>query len=243
MSIWEIGEIISPLIIAPLSELYGRLWIYLGANVLFVVFAAGDALSTNINMVVAFRALTGLAVASQSLNPAIVGDMFMQEERGRPMAVMEVAPFIGVITGPIIGGYISADIGWRWTFWVVSIATGTCTLGFIAFLRETYEATILKRKSKNLRKTTGNQALKSKYDVDTSSFDLIKQALLRPAKLLLHSLVLLIISLYVAVLYGMFYLIMTTITEVFEAQYNFSTQSAGLSFIAVGMSSSIPSSI
>lgn len=66
----------------------------------------GDALSTGIGMVVAFRALTGLTVASQSLNPAIVGDMFVQEERGRPMAMMEVAPFIGVIAGPILGGYI-----------------------------------------------------------------------------------------------------------------------------------------
>lgn len=117
---------------------------------------------------------------------------------------------------------------------MVTIVTGASTLAFASFLRETYAPTILEQKAKRLRKTTGNPALKSKYDMEISSTALFKEAILRPAKLVFSSQVLIIISLYVAVVYGILYLIMTTITEVYETQYQFSTGAAGLSFIAVG---------
>jgi hypothetical protein len=74
------------------------------------MFTVADDVVTNISMAIAFGALTGLAVACQSLNLAIVGDIFVLEQQQRPMNIMELAPFLGVIETPNIGGYISAAV-------------------------------------------------------------------------------------------------------------------------------------
>lgn len=91
VSIWELGEVVGPLLIGPLSEIYGRLPVYHVANILFIACSAIAAESRNINMLVAFRFMLGMAVASTTLNPCIVGDMFEPMKRGRAIAVMGVS--------------------------------------------------------------------------------------------------------------------------------------------------------
>lgn len=46
-------------------------------------------------MLIAFRFFNGIAVASVVLNPSIVGDMFIVEERGNAMSILTVAPLLG----------------------------------------------------------------------------------------------------------------------------------------------------
>ncbi|PQE06223.1 benomyl methotrexate resistance protein [Rutstroemia sp. NJR-2017a BBW] len=234
VSIWELGEILGPLIIAPLAELYGKLIIYHIANILFIIFSIGGATSTNINMLIAFRCLSGLMVASTTLNDGTVGDMFAPEERGGAISLMGLCPLLGIIIGPIIGGYLTAAAGWRWTFWIITIATGLVQVGFL-FLRETYKVTILERKTNRLRKETGNTALRSKYASDLSKGELFRVAALRPARMLLLSPTVAIMSLYAAVIYGWLYLVMTTLTEVFESQFRVSQGPVGLTFIGIGI--------
>lgn len=150
------------------------------------------------------------------------------------MAVMTFTSLIGVILGPVVGGYTSARLGWRWTFWVVAIASGACTLGLAIFLKETYKHTILEKKTKALRKTTGNRNLVSKYHKDASKTTIFAEAIIRPVKLFVLSPILLAMSLYMAILYGTLYTLLTTLTVMLEEQYHFSAESAGLSFIGVG---------
>jgi MFS family permease len=94
VSIWELGEVrmyhlrlnsqrlisapqvVGPFLIAPLSELYGRFFIYHEGNILFILFSVGGALSTNIHMLIAFRFLNGVAVMAVILNPSIIGDIY-----------------------------------------------------------------------------------------------------------------------------------------------------------------------
>ena len=75
VSIRDIGEGIGPFMIAPLSEIYGRLPVYHVANVFFLIFAIASALSINESMLVRFRFLNGLSIASITLGPAIVGEV------------------------------------------------------------------------------------------------------------------------------------------------------------------------
>ena len=124
VSIWELSQMVGPIVIAPLSELYGRARVYNIANLCFTLCSLGSALSVNANMLTAFRFLNGMSVASVSLNSGIVGDLFVKEERGRAIAIMGLAPLIGPIAGPIIGGYLSDEKGWRWIFWLTTIVAG-----------------------------------------------------------------------------------------------------------------------
>lgn len=136
--------------------------------------------------------------------------------------------------GPIIGGYIGKGLGWRWCFWIIAILSGILQIFFVAFLRETYSVQILKCKAEKLRKETQNPLIQSKYKIDRTPAQLFGDACIRPLQILFTSPILFMLSLYVGVVYGYLYLIMTTITEVFERVYGFSEGSAGLTFIGLG---------
>ncbi|TGO28987.1 hypothetical protein BPAE_0020g00320 [Botrytis paeoniae] len=227
VSIWELGEILGPLIIAPLAKLYGKLIIYNVANVLFIIFSIGGATSTSIDILIAFQCLSGLIVASTTLNDGTIGDMFPPEQRGGAISLISLCPLLGIVAGPIIGEYLTAAAGWRWKFWIITIATGVVQIGF-SFLRETY-------KTNRLRKETGNMALRSEYASDLSKSEVFRTAALRPVKMLLFSPIIVIMSLYSAVIHGWLYLVMTTLTEVFESQFQVSQGQVGLTFIGIGI--------
>ena len=105
------------------------------------------------------------------------------------------------------------------------------------YLRESYPPTILERKAKRLRKETGNENLKSKLASPLTPGALFKVSIIRPARMLVFSPIVLALSTYMAVVYGYLYLLFTTITEVYEDQYHFSQGSVGLTYLGIGVGS------
>lgn len=233
VSIWEIGEGVGIVVLAPLSELFGRLPVWHTANILFCIFTLGGGLSTNIHMLIAFRFLGGLTVVSLALEPAIISDLFSQEQRGTPMALTAITPLLGPVVAPVIGSYLSQAKGWRWVFWLILITEGSFELLSIFFLRETYRVTILQKKTKRMRKETGDLSLRSEYEGPKGK-ELLKQTIIRPARLFCFSPIVSLLSLYMAVVYGYLYLVFTTETQIFESLYGFSEGNVGLVFLGVG---------
>ncbi|KAL9079935.1 MAG: hypothetical protein Q9157_001227 [Trypethelium eluteriae] len=234
VSIWELGEVAGPLIIAPLAELYGKLPVYDIAKMLFIVFSVGAGGSRSLTGIIVCRFLNGVAVASGTLNPGIVGDLFLQEQRGRAMSVMSLAVLLGPTLGPIIGGYLSQAYGWRWAFWFTAFITAVLEVAFVVIFRETYKVTILRRKVAHARKKTGDGSLRPKEDLALSRGLLLGRALVRPLKIMCLSPIVILLALYTAIVYGVQYLIMTTITETFEDAYGFKEGPVGHSFLGLG---------
>jgi MFS family permease len=234
VAIWELGEACGPLLVAPMSEYFGRLPVYHSANIMFTVWSIASALSQNVQMLIAFRFLTGLSVASVTLDAAVVGDLFPVEKRGTVQSIMGIAPLIGPVFGPTIGGLISDSIGWRWMFWILAICSGVIEVGFIVFFRETYKVTILRRKTERLRKETGNQQLRPAIERPSTVEAFLQKGLIRPIKMICVSPILVLLAIYVSVVFGFLYILLTTLTPVFENNYHFSTRSASLVFIGIG---------
>ena len=107
-------------------------------------------------------------------------------------------------------------------------------MGFLV-LRETYPPVLLERKAKKLRKETGNQNLRSKLASNLTPVQFFKLAIIRPAKLLFLSPIVLALSTFIAVVYGYLYLLFTTITNVFEGVYHFSAGTVGLTYLGIGI--------
>ena len=240
VSIWELGEVLGPLIIAPLSEVIGRLPVYHTANILFITFSCAAAKSSSIDMLIAFRFLNGLTVASTTLNSCIVGDMFKQDERGRAMSVMGMTPFIAPVLGPIIGGFLSEAAGWRWTIWIIAIVTAVFEVCLLITLRESYKVMIIEKKASRLRKMTGNHLLWSRYSEGISSSAILVQSFVRPMQLLFTSPIVLIISICGGLACSYTYVIITTISGIFEQVYDFAEGPVGLSFLGLGKDSFLP---
>jgi multidrug resistance protein len=123
VSIFVLGFACGPLFLAPLSELYGRVIIYNVTNVLFLGFTIMCAVSQNESMLLAARFLSGFAgVATITIGSGTIADIMPREKRGKAVSIWSVGTILGPMVGPIIGGYVAQVAGWRWMFWVISIA-------------------------------------------------------------------------------------------------------------------------
>ncbi|RAL03703.1 MFS transporter [Aspergillus ibericus CBS 121593] len=218
VSIWELGEGVGSFLVGPLSEQYGRSIVYHGGNVLFILCSVAAALSVNIGMLVAFRFINGLAITTITLAPSIIGDLFIREERGAAMALAITLPLIGPCAAPIVGGYVTSTLGWRWAIWIMAIAVGSVSLCSLIVIRETYRFKIKIRNQDQPSEPRGPRETKL-------------QTVLRPVRLLFSSPVVLVTSLYTALTYGISYLILTTLSEIMHEIYGFSQGPIGLTFL------------
>ncbi|KAI0905252.1 MFS transporter [Ustulina deusta] len=241
VTIWELGEAAGPLLIAPLSEVFGRYPVMNGANVLFILATALAALSQSTPVFIGARALTGLAVASNVLGPAIIGDMFASELRGSAISFIALAPLIGGSLGPAIGGAIAETLGWRWVLWLSVCLALACELAFFTCFRETYKVAVLRRRAARLRKETGNPKLRTVYDMDDGKSNLHKiwECAARPAIVLSGSSVLQVLSLHGAVSFTYYYVFSTTLPDILQQLYGLSAAGSGLAFISFSIGSTI----
>ena len=102
-------------------------------------------------------------------------------------------------------------------------------------LSETYPVVLLERKAARLRKETGNPHYKSKLASDLTPRDLFKHSIIRPLKMLTCCPIVTVMCMYVAILYGILYLLFATYSFVFREVYEFSTTATGLVFIPGGI--------
>lgn len=127
VSIYALGLAVGPLIIAPLSEAYGRTILYHATAILFIIFSIACAVSTNLNMLIAFEFFQGCAGSAPiTMGGGSVADMYSQEERGARIAFLAVGPLIAQFVGPVGGSFLAAARGWRWVFWLVAILVSQC---------------------------------------------------------------------------------------------------------------------
>lgn len=238
VSVYILGFAVGPLVFAPLSEIFGRLPIYHFCNLGFCVFTIACAKATNLNMLIGFRFLEGVFGSAPLTNGGgTIADIIVQEKRGLAMSLFAMGPIIGPVIGPLCGGFLAQAKGWRWIFWLLTMISGTFFALSVVFMKETYAAVILQRKTLRLQKETGNLELRSKLDVGLSPRDFFVRSIVRPTKMLIFSPIVLATSLYVGVVYGYLYLLFTTFTNVFEGTYGFSSGSVGLSFMGMGVGS------
>ncbi|CAK7220599.1 hypothetical protein SBRCBS47491_004243 [Sporothrix bragantina] len=238
VSVYVLGFAFGPLLIAPLSEIYGRNIVYHVCNVCFIAFVVACALAPTLNCLIAFRFLSGVFGSCPLTNGGgSIADMISQEHRGAAMASFAVGPLMGPIIGPVAGGFLASAKGWRWVFWLIVIVSGFVSIVFFFSMRETYAPLLLERKAARLRKETGNQQLRSKLDAGLSPRDYFKRGIFRPLKMLAFSPIVLIFALYMAVVYGYLYLMFTSVTEVFQSTYGFGTNTVGLVYLGLGVGS------
>jgi len=238
VSIYVLGFSIGPLLIAPLSEVYGRRWVYLISCGFFLIFTIACPVSSSLSMLIVFRFLAGCAGSTPvTLGGASIGDMFPKEKRSAAMALWGMTPQLAPAIGPIIGGFLEEVEGWRWIFWLQAITAGLVLVFGIVILRETYAPTILRRKTNALILETGDTTLRSILHDPTPPSDIFIHAIFRPLKLLVLSPIVLLLSLYTTVLFGYLYLFITTLPEVFQGQYDFSVGDSGLTYLGLGVGS------
>ena len=102
-----------------LSDLYGRRLLYQIGIGVFLLGTLLSGLSTTMTQLIVFRAIQGLgAGALIPLGMTIIGDTFTVEERAKMQAYFSGVWGFSSIIGPVIGGFITDQINWRWVFFI-----------------------------------------------------------------------------------------------------------------------------
>lgn len=102
-----------------LSDLYGRKRFYLAAIVVFVAGSMLAGQSNSMAMLIVTRALQGLGAGGLfTLSITIIGEIYSLEQRVRMQAVFSSVWGLASIVGPLVGGFFTDVISWRWVFYV-----------------------------------------------------------------------------------------------------------------------------
>lgn len=113
--------------------------------------------------------------------------------------------------------------------YATSIATGIVQVAGIFFLRETYSPRILKVRAKKLRIATGDSSYQTVEEREGKTLlQLMQVSLVRPFRLLFTQLIIQALALYMAYIYGLYYLLMSTFPDLWTDVYNESTGIGGV---------------
>lgn len=111
LSLMLIGFSVGPLLLSPLSEIFGRKPIMFISSVCFCLWQLGPALAQNIETILVSRFFMGLmGSAPLSVSAGVIADLYDPASRGPMMAMFALAPLMGPVTGPIVGGASMIDI-------------------------------------------------------------------------------------------------------------------------------------
>jgi len=164
----------------------GRLWVYIGTLcklqylitrrqdtnyvlvVVFVMFQFPTVYAKNFGMLLAFRFLTGFfGSPALATGGATIADMYRPQKQAYGLAVWGIGAVCGPVLGPLVGGFaVQANMmtgkplhGWQWTIWELLWLSGFCLVFLFFALPETSSPNILYRRTKRLRKLTGDDRL------------------------------------------------------------------------------------
>lgn len=102
-----------------LSDLYGRRLFYQLGIAIFLVGSVLSGMSTTMTQLIVFRAIQGLgAGALIPLGMTIIGDIYTLAERARMQALFSGVWGLSSVLGPIVGGFITDQLSWRWVFYI-----------------------------------------------------------------------------------------------------------------------------
>lgn len=104
---------------AALGDRYGRRGGYVVGLALFAGASATCALSTNVGMLVAARAVQGVGAAVvMPLALSLLNAAFPPQQRGRAMGIYGSVTGLAAALGPVVGGAVTQSLAWQWIFWI-----------------------------------------------------------------------------------------------------------------------------
>ncbi|KAH7000507.1 major facilitator superfamily domain-containing protein [Ilyonectria destructans] len=243
----------APMIMAPISENYGRYWVFVGAGVVFFLGTLGCAVTTSFAGMLVSRLITGSGASIfATLTGGVIGDLFHQDQRNTPMALYSATVMIGTGLGPLFSGIIVENLSWNWVFYPQLITIGLTTLCLFFFFSETRSNVILKQKCNALNKlrdptpnSTESGFVPTNSSIPKIQFSpqmgeqpklgvgIIWTSFAFPLKLLVTEPVVFWFSAWVSFAWAILYMQFTSIGIVFREVYKFNNSEVGAVYTAV----------
>ncbi|RMJ24500.1 transporter [Aspergillus sp. HF37] len=241
LSLFVLGFALGPLFWAPLSEFIGRQLPFFVSFGAMAALLAGCTGSQSIQALLVLRFFAGAFGSAPLTNSGgVISDMFAPEHRGLALSLFAAAPFMGPALGPVIGGFLGMNAGWRWVEGFLAAFAGLMWILMTCLVPETYAPVLLRRRAERLTHITG-KTYRTKLDLDQEGGASLKRmfgtSLLRPWVLLFREPIVLILSIYIAIIYGALFMMFAAFPIVYQEARGWNQGVGGLAFmgIMVGM--------
>ena len=115
--------IVAAAIMTPLTgwlvDQFGRKRLFLVSIIGFTMTSAMCGMADTLGQIVAFRLLQGLCGAALvPISQAILFDIYPRNQHARAMSIWGVGVTMGPMIGPVLGGYLTDHLSWRWVFYI-----------------------------------------------------------------------------------------------------------------------------
>ncbi|AFR97650.2 drug transporter [Cryptococcus neoformans C23] len=256
LGIYCFGFAITPMILAPLSEEFGRRWTYVAAVFIFFVFHIMMAAAKNLATMLIARIIQGCAGSvGSTLVGGTIADIYIPVQRGLPSAVFAFAAIAGSGMGPVIFAWVESTtrLEWRWIWWIQSMTIGALFPFILLIMRETRESVILRRRAAKLRKEHQPGEKNEKADQNLFQapdgvvgrftawsemnriglWEAMRTSALRPFTFLVVEPVVAFFALWMSIAWGVLYIQIGGLPYVFRNIYAFSTNQVGLIYLSL----------
>lgn len=256
---WAMGFAVSPMFLAPFSEINGRRPVFIGSAFLFLVGQIVCATTPTFGGMLAGRFMVGTGASTfATMVGGVVSDLYNAEERNTPMALYSGSALAGTGIGPMLSGFIVGRASFRWVYYHQVIALTIMLVVVIALFKETRGSVLLSRRAKALNaylatlensipestdadeKMSRPIRLRYKVAADENRSSLARMlylSLTLPFKLLTTEPVVFFFSLWVAFAWALLYMTFEVIPLVFITRHNFDVEQAGAVFSAIAIGS------
>ena len=217
ITLFLLGYCAGPLIFAPLSEFYGRRYVFYITFSAYIAFTFLCAFAPNFGSLLVGRLLTGtFASAPLTNSPGVLADVWGPVERANAMALFACMTFAGPALGPVMSGFLQLTVGWRWTFYVMLMMGGATEL-LVFTIPETLPAVVLIKKAQRIRKANPEykDVLAPAEAQGRSLRSIFGVALIRPWQILFDPISFLV-AIYMSVVYTLLYMLFTIYPIVFQ---------------------------
>lgn len=139
---------------------------------------------------------------------------------------------MGLVLGPIYSAYVVDTIGWRWVFYIATIASGISAAAAL-FMKESRATSLLDKKVAEIKKETGQDNLKTESSDQKLTFEsFVRDSLFRPLQFLVTEPTIFFCAALCSIAYGLIYGLTESITIVYES-FGWSKANSSLAFLPI----------
>lgn len=235
-SIFLLGNCCGPILFAPMSEIYGRKIGIFPPSFVCGVFVILTANLTSVWAVLVLRFVSGVFAGAPLVNAAgAMADMWSPKERVAALVLYAFNIVFGSAVAPVIGsGLVSTGgYGWRWICWTTGLFIIVNSVFSFLVLSESYLPVLEQWKAKTIRLDSEKWAIHSKNDEWRLTAQEVFQVHLARPIMLFATPVVLLINIYSSFVYGVLFLLISNVEELFQETYHFAAVPSSLPILAM----------
>ncbi|CAG7916157.1 unnamed protein product [Penicillium olsonii] len=231
-TLYVYGLAFGPAVSAPLSETFGRRFIYVFVTPIALLFILGASFAKNIAALAICRLLAGITISAPlAVGAGTIMDMWTGPQTNRGVVLIMTIAFLGPALGELVGGWIAQYKNWQWSLWT-TLFLGAGVWIFALGAQETYATPVKRRKAQKLGLPVPPAPIPAGLPGIRFLFTV---TLVRPLYMLVREPIVLLCSLYSSLNFSILFCFLACIPLIFETTYDFTPGQSGLVLIGIAV--------